>query len=76
MVLGTLQNIKIFWKVSQPQAVEILDIFTATEVEYQSEDLILRRVRALNPGKVIKLPPTSLKLIALHLVATNIRDST
>ncbi|EDW49535.1 GM16521 [Drosophila sechellia] len=51
MVLGTLQNTKISWKVSQPQVVEIFNVFTAAGIEYQSGDLISVRVRALNPGK-------------------------
>ncbi|EDV59867.1 uncharacterized protein Dere_GG23181 [Drosophila erecta] len=52
MVLGTLQNTKISWKVSQPQVVEIFNVFTAAGIEYQSGDLISVRVKALNPGKV------------------------
>nr|NP_001260714.1 glycoprotein 210 kDa, isoform B [Drosophila melanogaster]NP_610184.2 glycoprotein 210 kDa, isoform A [Drosophila melanogaster]A1Z6H7.1 RecName: Full=Nuclear pore membrane glycoprotein 210; Short=Nuclear pore protein gp210; AltName: Full=Glycoprotein 210 kDa; AltName: Full=Nuclear pore membrane glycoprotein gp188; AltName: Full=Nucleoporin Nup210; Short=Nup210; Flags: Precursor [Drosophila melanogaster]AOQ12760.1 Gp210-PA [synthetic construct]AAF57309.2 glycoprotein 210 kDa, isoform A [Drosop len=51
MILGTLQNTKISWKVSQPQVVEIFNVFTTAGIEYQSGDLISVRVRALNPGK-------------------------
>ncbi|XP_017061137.1 nuclear pore membrane glycoprotein 210 [Drosophila ficusphila] len=83
MVLGTLQNIKISWKVNQPQVVEIFNVFTAAGIEYQSEDLISVRVRALNPGKVTitasvslmdgtMLPPATVELIVfktLELVA-------
>ncbi|XP_041563587.1 nuclear pore membrane glycoprotein 210 isoform X2 [Drosophila elegans] len=52
MVLGTLQNTKISWKASPTQVVELFNVFTAAGIEYQSEDLISVRVRALNPGKV------------------------
>ncbi|XP_044248664.1 nuclear pore membrane glycoprotein 210 isoform X1 [Drosophila takahashii] len=85
MVLGTLKNIKISWKVNQPQVVELFNIFTAAGIEYQSEDLISVRVRALHPGRVtvtasvsladgIMLPPATVELIVfktLELLAPN-----
>ncbi|XP_044316732.1 nuclear pore membrane glycoprotein 210 isoform X2 [Drosophila rhopaloa] len=83
MILGTLQNTKISWKASQSQVVEIFNVFAAAGIEYQSEDLISVRVRALNPGKVTisatisladgtTLPPATVELIVfktLELVA-------
>ncbi|XP_034650684.1 nuclear pore membrane glycoprotein 210-like isoform X1 [Drosophila subobscura] len=74
MVLGTLEDLRITWTVSQPDVVEIFNVFTAAGIEYQSGDLISVRVRAMNPGKVTitasvrladgtKLPATSVELI-------------
>ncbi|BFF88831.1 nuclear pore membrane glycoprotein 210-like [Drosophila madeirensis] len=74
MVLGTLEDLRITWTVSQPDIVEIFNVFTALGIEYQSGDLISVRVRALNPGKVTiiasvsladgtKLPATIVELI-------------
>ncbi|XP_017017075.1 nuclear pore membrane glycoprotein 210 [Drosophila kikkawai] len=83
MVLGTLKNTKIYWTVSHPEIVETFNVFTAAGIEYQSEDLISIRVRALSPGKVTitatmsladgtKLPAASVELFVfktLDLVA-------
>ncbi|XP_068145657.1 nuclear pore membrane glycoprotein 210 [Drosophila tropicalis] len=83
MVLGTLQNMQITWTVSQPELVEIFNVFTEAGIEYQNSDLISVRIRALNPGKVTisasvrladgtKLPTASVELIViktLELVA-------
>ncbi|XP_037731569.1 nuclear pore membrane glycoprotein 210 isoform X2 [Drosophila subpulchrella] len=79
MVLGTLQNTKIFWKVNQPQVVELFNIFTAAGIEYLNEDLISVRVRALHPGKVTitasvsladgtTLPPATVELIVFKML--------
>ncbi|KAH8416192.1 hypothetical protein KR222_010408, partial [Zaprionus bogoriensis] len=74
MVLGTLENMRISWTVNQADVVEIYNVFTAAGIEYQSNDLISVRIRALNPGKVtitarvqlsdgVKLPSSSVELI-------------
>ncbi|ALC40423.1 gp210, partial [Drosophila busckii] len=74
MVLGTLQNMRISWKVNQADVVELFNVFTTAGIEYQSSDLISVRIRALNPGKVtitatvqladgVKLPSSSVELI-------------
>ncbi|KAH8272626.1 hypothetical protein KR018_010193 [Drosophila ironensis] len=73
IVLGTLQNMKVSWTVNQPDVMEIYNIFTEAGIDYQEEDLISVRFRAINSGKVTitasvmleggyKLPPARVEI--------------
>lgn len=50
MILGTLQQSKVKWHTSQPDVIEINSIFSEAGIEYDEQDLISVRLKALNPG--------------------------
>uniref|UniRef100_A0A1B0DJU9 Nuclear pore membrane glycoprotein 210 n=1 Tax=Phlebotomus papatasi TaxID=29031 RepID=A0A1B0DJU9_PHLPP len=51
MVLGTLENIKVYWSTNQPDVVEISGVFADIGVKYSERDAISVRIRGKNPGK-------------------------
>lgn len=50
LILGTLQQSKVKWHTSQPDVIEINSIFSEAGIEYDEQDLISVRLKALNPG--------------------------
>ncbi|XP_031623845.1 nuclear pore membrane glycoprotein 210 isoform X2 [Contarinia nasturtii] len=49
LVLGTL-NSKVRWSTSQPDVIKINGIFSEAGIEYEEQDSISVRLKALNPG--------------------------
>lgn len=50
LILGTLQQSKVKWRTSQPDVIEINSIFSEAGIEYDEQDLISVRLKALNSG--------------------------
>lgn len=51
MILGTLPDLSVVWSTNQPDVIRVFDVFSDAGIEYDSNDAISVRVKALNPGK-------------------------
>ncbi|XP_059614820.1 nuclear pore membrane glycoprotein 210 [Phlebotomus argentipes] len=51
MVLGTLDNLKVYWSTNQPDVVEISGVFAEIGVKYSEKDAVTVRIRGKSPGK-------------------------
>ncbi|KAJ6640907.1 Nuclear pore membrane glycoprotein, partial [Pseudolycoriella hygida] len=71
MILGTLPRLSVTWTTNQPDVVSIFGIFSETGIDYNTNDMISVRIKALNPGEAkiqaVVVTPTGTQTIFVQV---------
>ncbi|KAG4071558.1 hypothetical protein HA402_011712 [Bradysia odoriphaga] len=71
MILGTLPRLSVTWSTNQPDVISIFGIFSEAGIDYNSNDMISVRIKALNPGEAkiqaIVVTPTGTQTVSVQV---------